>query len=86
MAPDSQGRIRFRSEHRMVSRWLHRVREPFAWGIAPTELSGFLATLGWQLTALAGASDLRRDILAPAGLADEPLAEGEHLATAVSPP
>jgi methyltransferase (TIGR00027 family) len=86
MAPDAQGRIRFRSEHALVSRWLQRVREPFSWGIAPADLAAFLAPLGWRLTALAGAAELRREILAPARLADEPLAEGEYLATAVSPP
>jgi methyltransferase (TIGR00027 family) len=86
MTPDAHGRIRFRGEHALVGRWLQRVREPFAWGIEPANLVSFLAPLGWRLTMVAGAAELRAEILALARLAAEPLAEGECLAVAVSTP
>jgi methyltransferase (TIGR00027 family) len=85
MTPDAQGQIRFRGEHALIGRWLQRVREPFAWGIAEADLASFLAPLGWQLQALAGAAELRAEILAPARLADQTMAEGECLAVATTP-
>jgi hypothetical protein len=79
MAPGPDGRAAFRGGRAWIDAWLRCVSEPFAWATEPGLLADFIRRAGWQLEAIAGATELRADILAPAGLAAAPLAEGEYL-------
>jgi O-methyltransferase involved in polyketide biosynthesis len=85
MAPGPDGHAAFRGGSAIIDAWLRFRREPFAWAIAPEHLENFLRPLGLNLRALAGSAELREKILAPAGLASTPLAEGEHLCLATAP-
>lgn len=82
MAPGPDGRAAFRGGSPAIGAWLRFRREPFAWALLPTQLPAFLRSLGLHLRDVAGATELRGEILAPAGLAGAPLAEGEHLCLA----
>jgi methyltransferase (TIGR00027 family) len=85
MAPGPDGRAAFRGSGRsLISAWLRLVQEPFAWAIDASQLEAFLARIGWKVAAICGAAELRTQFLAPAGLGDEPLAEGEYLCHAVA--
>lgn len=86
MAPDPGGRAAFRGGSFAIGAWLQLNREPFAWAIAPASLAAFLRPLGLHLHTLAGAAELREQILAPAGLTTAALAEGEHLCLATTTP
>jgi methyltransferase (TIGR00027 family) len=82
MAPGADGRAAFRGGSAAIGAWLRLRREPFAWALNPERLENFLRPLGLRVRALVGAPELRAEILAPAGLAAAPLAEGEHLCLA----
>ena len=86
MAPGANGRAEFRGGSAAIGAWLRLRREPFAWALAPDQLAAFLRPLGLHLRAVAGARELHAEILAPAGLAAAPLAEGEHLCLASTAP
>jgi O-methyltransferase involved in polyketide biosynthesis len=86
MEPDAKGRATFRGGSAAIGAWLRMRREPFAWALAPERVKDFLRPLGLHVRALAGASALRTEILAPAGLAAAPLAEGDHLCLASASP
>lgn len=86
MAPDADGHAAFRGGSAAIGAWLRLRSEPFQWALSPDALAAFLRPLGWQLRSLAGAAELRADILAPAGLGDAALAEGEHLCLATTSP
>ena len=79
MAKQPDGSISFQGEHAAVGWWLRRQCEPFRWGIARTDLPGFLRVFGLESRALADHEVLRDKILAPLGLAGLPLARGECL-------
>ena len=86
MAPGADGRAAFRDGSPAIGAWLRFRREPFAWALEPARLAAFLRPLGFDLLAVAGAPELRAKVLAPAGLATIPLAEGEHLCLAAPAP
>jgi methyltransferase (TIGR00027 family) len=77
------GRAGFRGRQSWIDAWLRSRRESFCWALNPADLDEFLRPLGpWRVSALAGAAELRREVLAPAGLADAALAQGEWLCSA----
>jgi len=77
------GQAAFRGRQSWIDAWLKLRREPFAWAVAPAELDSFLRPLNkWGVKSLAGADELRREILVPADLADARLAVGEWLCAA----
>lgn len=84
MEPNANGRATFRGGSPVIDAWLRLRREPFAWALAPRQVRDFLLPLGLQVRALAGARELRDEILAPAGLVTAPLAEGDHLCLATA--
>lgn len=86
MAPGADGRAAFRGGSPAIGAWLRFRREPFAWALEPACLAAFLRPLGLHPLATAGAAELRAEVLAPAGLATIPLAEGEHLCLATPAP
>jgi hypothetical protein len=83
---DADGRAAFRGGSPAIGAWLRFRREPFAWALEPARLAAFLRPLGFDLLAVVGAPELRAEVLAPAGLATIPLAEGEHLCLAAPAP
>jgi len=82
LEPREDGRLDFLGASPFVRSWLHRVGEPFTWGVRRADLPAWLAARGFSLTDLAGADTLRERYLAPAGLAGRRLAVGEWLALA----
>lgn len=76
------GHIGFRGVGAWVNLWLRLKKEPFQSALRLSELDGFLAGHGFQRAALADAEVLRAAYLAPTGLAQGPLAEGELLCLA----
>jgi methyltransferase (TIGR00027 family) len=86
MAPGADGRAAFRGGSPAIGAWLRFRREPFAWALEPARLAAFLRPLGFDPLVIAGATELRAEMLAPAGLATIPLAEGEHLCLASTAP
>lgn len=86
MAPGADGRAEFRGGGAAIGAWLRLRREPFASALAPARLAAFLHPLGLTLREHAGDSELRAEILSPAGLASLPLAAGEHLCLASTAP
>jgi methyltransferase (TIGR00027 family) len=86
MEPDASGRAAFRAGHPGIARWLRAVGEPFAWSVARADLAAWVGDVGWNLEVTAGPAELRREILAPAGLGHAALAEGECLAVASARP
>ncbi len=75
-------RLAFRHGHPLIDTWLRWRQEPFQWGMprAQESVEAFAAKHGWQLAFLSSHAGMRREILAPLGLEDEPLAEGESIA------
>lgn len=80
--PQADGTLNFPSATPFVRPWLALVGEPFTWGVKRRDLPQYLAERGFALEDLAGAEELRRRYLVPAGLADRRLAVGEYLALA----
>ncbi len=76
------GHIGFRGVGHWVNMWLRLKKEPFQSALRLSELEGFLAGHGFQRAALADAAALRAAYLAPSGLAQGALAEGELLCLA----
>jgi methyltransferase (TIGR00027 family) len=76
------GHIGFRGVGAWVNLWLRLKKEPFQSALRLSELEGFLAGHGFLRAALADAAALRAAYLAPSGLAQGPLAEGELLCLA----
>jgi O-methyltransferase involved in polyketide biosynthesis len=80
MEPDPGGHAAFRGGSPAIEKWLRWRSEPMAWAIPRARFADFVAPLGWQVRALAGAQELRAAFLLPASLASATLAEGECLA------
>jgi methyltransferase (TIGR00027 family) len=76
------GHIGFRGVGAWVNLWLRLKKEPFQSALRPSELEGFLARHGFQRAVVADAAALRAAYLAPSGLAQGALAEGELLCMA----
>ncbi len=84
MAPGPDGHGAFLGGSFAIGAWLRLRREPFAWAISPEHMEDFLRPLGLRLLEIVGATGLRAEVLAPAGLPDVALAEGEHLCLATA--
>jgi methyltransferase (TIGR00027 family) len=86
MTADARGRPRLMS----IGGWLDRfiqvalraVGERMHWGITPEALPAFLEGAGYRVVDQPALPELRRRLLEPAGLHDEPLAPYEHLCLA----
>jgi len=77
MEKQSDGRIRFDSQSKLVDWWLCRRGEPFLWGITRSELVDLVRP--WRVVRFFDHDDLRE---LRSGLADEPLAKGEVICLA----
>jgi methyltransferase (TIGR00027 family) len=77
MEKQSDGRIRFDSQSKLVDWWLCRRGEPFLWGTTRSELVDLVCP--WRVVRFFDHDDLRE---LRSGLADEPLAKGEVICLA----
>ena len=80
-------RIAFQNERRVIGWWLDWRGETFSWALTRGEVEDFAARHGWKFCSLSTADEMRRRFLAPAGLGEATLAEGESVAVfSLSPP
>lgn len=77
MERQSDGRIRFHSQSKLVDWWLRERSERFVWGTARGELADLMRP--WRVIRFFDHDNLRE--LRP-GLADEPIAKGEAICLA----
>ena len=77
MEKQNDGRIRFRSQSRLVDWWLRARGEPFVWGATRNELVNFVKP--WRATRFFDHNDLRQ---IDSALANEALATGEVICLA----
>ena len=77
MEKQSNGRIRFDSQSKLVDWWLRRGGEPFLWGTERDELVELVCP--WRVIRFFDHDDLRQ---IESGLADEPIAKGEVICLA----
>jgi len=77
MEKQSDGRIRFDSQSKLVDWWLRRRGEPFLWGTTRSELVDLARP--WRVTRCFDHNDLRE---LRSGLADAPIAKGEVICLA----
>ena len=77
MEKQSDGRIRFHSQSRLVDWWLRGRGEPFLWGTTRDELVERVRP--WRVIRFFDNDDLRR---MESGLADERIAKGEVICLA----
>jgi methyltransferase (TIGR00027 family) len=77
MEKQSDGRIRFHSQSKLVDWWLRGRGEPFLWGTTRGELADLMRP--WRVIRFFDHDNLRE--LGP-GLADEPIAKGEAICLA----
>jgi methyltransferase (TIGR00027 family) len=77
MEKQSGGQIRFHSQSKLVDWWLRGRGEPFVWGTARGELADLVRP--WRIVRFFDHNDLRG---LGAGLADEPIAQGEVICLA----
>ena len=77
MERQSDGRIRFHSQSKLVDWWLRGRDEPFLWGTTRGELADLMRP--WRVIRFFDHDNLRE--LGP-GLADEPIAKGEAICLA----
>jgi methyltransferase (TIGR00027 family) len=79
MEPQEGGRIAFGGQTRLVDLWLKWRGEPFKWGINRGDLRAYLALQDYAMRELVDTDAFKRSYLAPRGLEDAPLADGDHL-------
>jgi methyltransferase (TIGR00027 family) len=79
MEKQSDGRIRFDSQSKLVDWWLRRHGEPFVWGTTRSEL--FHLVRPWRVARFFDHDDLRN---LGSGLANERIAKGEVICLAES--
>jgi methyltransferase (TIGR00027 family) len=77
MEKQSDGRIRFDSQSKLVDSWLSRRGEPFLWGATRSELVDLVRP--WRVVRFFDHDDLRE---LKSGLAAEPIAKGEVICLA----
>jgi methyltransferase (TIGR00027 family) len=77
MEKQSDGRIRFDSQSKLVDWWLRRRGEPFLWACMRGELADLVRP--WHIVRFFDRDDLRQ---MESGLADEPIAKGEVICLA----
>lgn len=82
MEKGSDGSIDFRNQSPLIGSWLQIRKEPFLWGIAKSELPGFLEKCGFHCLEIIDDARLLSKILKPIGLEKIPLARGECLCIA----
>jgi methyltransferase (TIGR00027 family) len=79
MEPQEGGRIAFGGQTRLVDLWLKWRGEPFKWGIKRGDIKSYLALQNYSVLELVDTEAFKRLYLAPRGLEDAPLADGDHL-------
>ena len=79
MEKQSDGRVRFDSQGKIVDWWLRGRREPFLWGSSRSELADVVHP--WRVARFFDHNDLRK---LGSGLANEPIARGEVICLAES--
>jgi methyltransferase (TIGR00027 family) len=88
MESDRNDRIRFKSVPwwygPLLDFWLRWLGEPMRWAIDRSRLAGWLSDLGWTLETIADREIFRERYLAPRGLEERALLDGEYVAVAVS--
>jgi methyltransferase (TIGR00027 family) len=77
MERQSDGRIRFHSQTKLVDWWLRRHGEPFLWGATREELAHFVRP--WRILRILDHKDLRQT---DPVLAEKPVAKGELICLA----
>ncbi len=77
MEQQSDGRIRFDSQSKLVDWWLRGRGEPFLWGTTRSELVDLVRP--WRVIRFFDRNDLRK---MESGLTDEPIARGEVICLA----
>jgi methyltransferase (TIGR00027 family) len=77
MEKQSDSRIRFDGQSKLVDSWLRRRGEPFLWGSARSQLADYVRP--WQVLRVFDRDDLRK---MGSGLNDEPIAKGEVICLA----
>jgi methyltransferase (TIGR00027 family) len=77
MERQNDGRIRFRSQSKLVDSWLRKRGEPFLWGITRDELVDFLRP--WRVVRFFDDNNLRET---EPGFTGEPIASGELICLA----
>jgi methyltransferase (TIGR00027 family) len=77
MEKQTDGRIRFDSQSKLVDWWLRGRSEPFVWGTTRVELVDIVRP--WRVARLFDHEDLRE---MDSGLTDEPIAKGEVICLA----
>ena len=77
MEQQSDGRIRFDSQSKLVDWWLRGRGEPFLWGTTRSELVDLVRP--WHVIRFFDRNDLRK---MESGLTDEPIARGEVICLA----
>jgi methyltransferase (TIGR00027 family) len=86
MESDRSDRIRFKSVPwwygPLLDLWLRRLGEPMRWAIDRSRLAGWLSELGWTLETIADRETFRERYLAPRGLKERALLDGEYVGVA----
>lgn len=79
MNKQPSGSIQFESATKLVDCWLWLKKEVFRWGIATSELAGFLSATGYRLVRTCDADNLAKQYLLDKNI---PLARGEVICVA----
>lgn len=79
MNKQSSGSIQFESATKLVDYWLWLKKEVFRWGIATSELAGFLSATGYRLVRMCDADYLAKQYLPDKNIT---LARGENICLA----
>jgi methyltransferase (TIGR00027 family) len=79
MNKQPSGSIQFESATKLVDCWLWLKKEVFRWGIATSELAGFLSATGYHLVRMCDADYLAKRYLSDKNIA---LARGENICLA----
>lgn len=86
MEGDGSGRPRFKGLSRwyapLLDYWLKRLGEPMHWAIDRSALPQWVEPLGWHVLDIGTHETFRALYLAPNGLEDRPLLDGEYVAVA----
>lgn len=79
MNKQPSGSIQFESATKLVDCWLWLKKEVFRWGIATSELAGFLSAIGYRLVRMCDADYLAKQYLPDKNIT---LARGENICLA----
>ena len=79
MNKQPSGSIQFESATKLVDCWLWLKKEVFRWGIATSELAGFLSATGYRLVRMCDADYLAKRYLSDKNIT---IARGENICLA----